>query len=223
MKERIVLAFAFVVALFGTTLAQEKQKEKVRIAARAGLYFSRFKFNDLPPEYTKPKGDDAFYLGIQVNVPLSNQWSIAPEVLYAISSSQSYDNLPHQLYQDQLSHLLIPIQLKYRLGKIGLFAGPQAEILLSAKGPYYDGANNQIIFNTDIKDRSYKKLSLSGLVGAEWVFKYRFGIDARYQFGLTDFRASNGSTMMTEHGTIKANAFQAGLFFRFGKKPKKTA
>ena len=200
-------------------VAQNNENKHVRFGLRAGVYFSRFTFKDLPPEYSKPKGDDAFYAGVQVDIPLSTKLSLTTEALYALSSSQSYDDLTRNLYQDELSHILVPAMLKYKFGKVGLLAGVQGEFLLSANGSYIE---DNYIRNGDIKDRSYKGFGMSGVLGAEWVFKYRFGIDARYQFGLTDIRASNGSTLMTDYGTIKANAFQAGIFYRFGKKPLKT-
>lgn len=222
MNPKVIATLFFIIAMSNLTLAQDKkenQKQPVRIALRTGVYLSRFKFNDLPAEYRKPDGDDAVYAGVQVDIPLSIRLSITPEALYAISSVSSYID-GFGLYNDDLSHILIPVLLKYKLGKVSLSAGPQAEILLSAKGYDVNTATNNIE-RRDIKNDSYRKFGVSGVLGAEWVFKYRFGIDARYQFGLTDFRASNGATLMTEYGTIKANAFQAGLFFRFGKKPRR--
>jgi hypothetical protein len=213
-KIKLVLMLAFVPCVLNTLQAQEK----VRVAIRAGLYFSRFKFSDLPVEYSKPKGDDAFYAGLQIDIPVSKKISIVGEGLYALSSVQSYDDLPNQLYVDNMEHILIPVLIKFKAGKFGFFGGGQAEWLLSATGTYVE---NSTFIVGDIKENSYRKFGFSGVLGAEFVFKYRFGIDARYQIGLGDARASNGSSMLSQYGAIKTHAFQTGLFFRFGRKPRK--
>lgn len=203
--------------------APNPEKRPVRVGIRAGLHLSRFSFKGLPSEFSKPSGEDAFYAGLQFDIPVSKKLSIAPELLYAYSSVQSFkssSNISTQaLCFDDLSHLLLPVLLKYKVGHVSFSAGPQAEFLLSANGVYVE---NNIVKNGDLKDRSYSKFGLSGVVGIEWVFKYRFGIDARYQFGLTDAKASNAASLLSENAeSIKINAFQAGLFFRFGKKPSK--
>lgn len=225
MKEKVILSSCLMLI----TVVSIAQGNSVRFGLRSGIYYSRFNFSNLPSEYRKPDGDETFYAGVQIDIPVSKKISIVPEVLYAISRVSSYiDGLG--IYDDNLSHILIPVSFKYKIGKLGLSAGPQAEVLLSAKGYYrsstlqYDPISNvyyATLEHGDIKNDSYRKLGFSGVLGAEYVFKYRFGIDARYQFGLTDFRASNGSTLMTQYGKIQMHAFQAGLFFRFGKKPPK--
>jgi opacity protein-like surface antigen len=215
MKQKSIAILLLLSTLSIYVNAQTKQHNAVRIALRAGTYFSRFKFTGLPATYRKPDGDDAVYGGVQVDIPLSSKLSMAPEALYAISSVSSYINGPG-LYSDDLSNILIPVLLKYKLGKISLFAGPQAEILLSANGAYINTTTNSIE-QGDIKNDSYSKFGVSAVLGVEWVFKNHFGIDARYQQSLTDMRASNGTTLFTYQGSIKMHAFQTGLFFRFGK------
>jgi len=224
-----MMKFALVaLCLTGITIAKAQdastpEKRPVRVGIRAGLHFSRFSFKELPSEFSKPSGEDAFYAGLQFDIPVNKKLSIAPELLYAYSSVQSFkssSNISSQaLCFDDLSHILLPVLLKYKVRHISFSAGPQAEFLLSANGVYVE---NNTIKTGDLKDRSYSNFGLSGVVGIEWVFNYRFGIDARYQFGLTDAKASNAASLLTENAeSIKMNAFQAGLFFRFGKKPSK--
>lgn len=209
-----------------TVFAATAQKSTVRLGLRAGIYSSRFNFTGYPASYGKPGGDDAFYAGIQAVIPFNKKLSISTEALYATSSVQAY--FP-PLYQDNLSHLFIPVLFKYSLGKVSLFAGPQAELLLSAKGFYVlqtpeDPNYSYYVLKGDIRDISYKKISVDAVFGLEWIFKYRFGIDARAQYGLVDYRAGRAEV---KTGRISAPAskitnygLQAGLFFRFGKKPK---
>lgn len=217
MKRITTLLFLF---LFSTPFFSKAQSQKtklpVRLAIRGGVFLSNFSVSDLPSSFDKPKGDAAVYGGLQVDIPLSQKISIAPEILFAVSGISAYsENNPQGLFDDELNHLFVPLLFKYKAGNFGLFAGPQADILLKAKG-----ATGPNFYNGDITDSSYRKSSFSGLVGIEYVFKYRFGIDARYQFSLSDMRSDKGNTVFTSYGDIKMSAFQIGLFYRFGKKTK---
>lgn len=216
MKRIITLLFLFLFSTPFLTIAQDSaSKQRVRLAIRGGVFLSNFSIKDLPSSFEKPKGDAAVYGGLQVDIPLSKRISIVPEVLFAVSGISAYSDNPQGLFDDELNHLFVPLLFKYKAGNFGLFAGPQADFLLKAKG-----ATGPSYYNGDITDSSYRKSSFSGVLGVEYVFKYRFGIDARYQFSLSDMRADKGNTVFTSYGDIKMSAFQIGLFYRFGKKPK---
>jgi opacity protein-like surface antigen len=218
MKRTTLAIFLFLFSISFTTLAQTTaSKPPVRIAFRGGVFLSNFSIKDLPSSFEKPKGNAAVYGGLQVDIPLSQKISLAPEVLFAISGVSAYsESNPQGLFDDQLSHVFVPILFKYKAGNFGLYAGPQADFLLKAKG-----ATGPSFYNDDITDSSYRKSSLSGVLGVEYIFKHRFGIDARYQFSLGNMRSDEGSTVFTSYGDIKMNAFQIGLFYRFGKKSKR--
>ncbi|WP_290713811.1 porin family protein, partial [Flavihumibacter sp. CACIAM 22H1] len=168
------------------------KKINPRIAVKAGLFGSRFQFNNLPEGIANPKGDDAFYAGLQLDIPIGKSISITPELLYAESSATVYDA---GLYSDFFSHVFLPVLLRYRIGKVSILAGPQAEFLLSAKGWYFEKAPDDdpdyryYLKSGSVKEMGYTSFTLSGIVGAEWIFKYRFGVDARYKFGITNFRS----------------------------------
>lgn len=208
----------------------EPTKPPVRLAVRTGIFGSRYVFNNLPDGQKNPEGDDSFYAGLQADIPLSKNISVVPEVVYAQSSNNTYIG---GLYGDFFKNLFVPVLVKYKLGKVSLMAGPQADFLLDAKGWYLEKAPesdpdyNYYFKSGDIKGKSYSNFTLSGVIGAEWVFKYRFGIDARYQFGLTNFRSDYKDfetvkpLIASLSDDIKFNGFQAGIFFRFGKKPGK--
>lgn len=215
MKRSTLTSFLFLFSIPFYSIAQDTAtKQKVRLAIRGGVFLAKLSIGDLPGGFEKPSSDAAVYGGLQIDIPVSKKISIVPEILYAISGISAYSNgNPQGLFDDELNHLLVPVLFKYKANKIGLFAGPQADILIKAKGntgPSY--------YNGDITDSSYRKTSFSGVLGLEYVFKYRFGIDARYQFSLSDMRADNGKTVFTSYGDIKMSAFQVGLFYRFGKK-----
>lgn len=227
----LIVLLSFVPVLSKAQDSIRQYKLPVRLAVKAGLFGSRFKFNNLTEGRKNPEGDDMYYAGIQADIPLNKKLSVAPEVLYAKSSLNTYIG---GLYHDYFSHVFVPVLFKYKIGKVSVMAGPQAEFLLTAKGRYFEKAPeddpdyNYYFKYGNIKGISYSDFTISGVVGAEWVFKYRFGIDARYKFGITNFRSDYRNPDLEPliaplSEDIKFNGFQAGLFFRFGKKPKKHA
>jgi hypothetical protein len=220
--------FLCVSVLLSAQSTTKQHQPSIRFAIRAGLFSSTFTFEDLPVNQQKPTGDDAFYAGIQFDVPLSNKASVSPEVLYARSSNQTYIS---RLWFNDLSHLYIPVLFKYKFGKVSILTGPQAEFLLSATGDYLEKAPptdpNYSYYQKrgSIKGTGYSSFTLSGVAGVEWIFKHRFGIDARYQFGLTNFRSADDPDITpispSLSDNIKTSGFQAGLIYRFGKNPKR--
>jgi hypothetical protein len=208
MRTKIILLMLLLVAFKNSINAQ---KNSVRFGLRGGTYFSRF---DVSPKYNgEYHGEDALYGGIQVQIPLRKNLYVTTEALYAISQL-TFNALP----SDEINFLLIPVMVKYQAGHWGFYAGGQGNVLTKARARYSIGGEPH---NDNVIDSSYKKLSFAGVAGIEFVFKYRFGIDVRYQHGFSNIRASNGSTLFTRDGTVRMNAFQTGLFYRFGKKQSK--
>lgn len=206
MNTKAIFLMLLIVAFQNTITAQDKA---VRFGIRGGTYFSRF---NVTPKYNgEYHGEDALYGGIQFQIPLRKNFYVTTEALYAISQL-TFNALP----SDEINFLLIPVLMKYQAGHWGFYAGGQGNVLIKARARYSIGGEP---YNDNVIDSSYKKLSFAGVAGIEFVFKYRFGIDVRYQHGFSNMRASNGSTLFTRDGTVRMNAFQTGLFYRFGKKP----
>jgi|GEM_PF-2480938 len=224
MKRTTLTFFLFLFSIpFIANAQTETKKLKPRLAIRGGVFLSSFKINDLPGSFEKPKGDAAVYGGLQLDIPVSQKISIVPEILFAVSGvSALSSNNPQGLFDDELSHLFLPVLFKYKVGNFGVFAGPQPELLLKAKGNTgllkAKGNTGPSYYNGDITDSSYRKFGFSGVLGAEYVFKRRFGVDTRYQFSLSDLKADNAKSVLTSYGKISMSAFQIGLFYRLGKR-----
>ncbi len=204
------------------------QKERTRIALRAGVHVPLIDYVNLPADFSKPDVQASVYGGFQVNLPVGEKLSIAPEAVLCFYEAQSYSTSLRSIQHDGILQALVPVLFRYRLGKVSVFAGPQAQFLLSAKGSWLKETPDDPDYShyleqgANITSKSYSVFGISGVIGAEWVFKYRFGIDARYQLGFSDFRGKNPEGVLTKSSEkIRADAFQAGLFFRFGKKPRK--
>jgi hypothetical protein len=186
------------VSSFGAASAQ------VQFGVKAGANISTFTGNDA----TGVSSQVGFVGGVLVNLPLSGMLSLAPELVYsgqgAKASSSGTDFNIHANY------INVPILLKYT-SSVGLYGetGPQIGFLMSAK------VKSGGVSQDDKSD--YKSTDFSWVFGVGYLTTANIGIDARYNLGLSNIEASNG----TNTGTLKNAGFQIGLFYLFGTSGKK--
>ena len=102
---------------------------------------------------------------------------------------------------ENLGYINLPILAKYKSEGFSVFAGPQVSYLLSAKSK--SSQDNQTV---DDKDE-YKPVEVSGVLGVGYTLSNGFGVDARYQLGLTNLIKDNQGT----DATAKNSAFMVGL------------
>ncbi|OQP60360.1 hypothetical protein A3860_33820 [Niastella vici] len=212
MTPKLLLPLAFM-GMFTSAHAQSK----VRFGIKAGFNFPHFNASVIAPPLQSVNDDNYFYAGGQVEVRFNKHFSLQPEFFYVGHSVKENVTAFEQLHQ-----LAIPVLAKLHVGKIAFYAGPQLDVLLKAEQHYYD-AYEQKQKNLNLTDSSYTKAGVSAVGGLEWTFKYRFGIDVRYVFGLSNRASDKGASLLTfpSNQRITINAIQAGLYFRFGKKPAK--
>ena len=99
----------------------------------------------------------------------------------------------------------MPVLLQYMTGSgFRLQTGPQLGIMAAAKVKEGDAESN-------VKD-AYKTFDVAWVLGASYVTNSGFGIDARYNIGLTNINDNAGST-------IKNRVWQFGLFYQFRVSP----
>lgn len=211
MRSKIIYVFLFTCPF----IHQAKTQSKVQFGIKAGFNTAQFKASIVSPSYDV-RDDPFFYAGGQFDVRLSKHFSLQPELFYV-----EYSVMEGVSASERLKQVCIPILAKIHVGKVAFYAGPQIDLLLKAEQELYNASQlRRLKINTT--DSSYTKVGLSAVGGIEWTFKYRFGIDIRYVFGMSNRCSKNGVTFLTgfEGQRIKINCLQAGLFFRFGRKPK---
>lgn len=144
-----------------------------------------------------------FHTGLVAHVHLSDQFAFQPELVYSVQGTQ-FTVLGTEVKQN-LNYLNVPLLLQYMFDKgFRLQAGPQLGLLLSAKSNMNNSEN-------DIKN-NYEDIDWGVGMGMSYINPASgFGIDVRYNLGLTDINAS-GSVNATNRG------FQAGVFYMFDHK-----
>ncbi|WP_432670750.1 porin family protein [Flavobacterium sp. SM2513] len=111
----------------------------------------------------------AFNAGLMAEIPLSEKFSIQPELLFSGQGYSFGDNVV------ALNYLNLPVIGKYYVMKgLSLEAGPQLGLLLSAKNE-----------GTDVKD-SFRSVDFGINAGLGYKFDNGLNFSARYNFGLTN-------------------------------------
>ena len=157
------------------------------------------------------KSKIGFNAGVFMNAPISQNFSIQPEVLYNNLGAKTSGNIDTTINLDYIS---VPVMFQYNATpKFYLEAGPQFSFLTNAKVKSNDAvveAAGNALINTD----TLKTFDFGAGIGAGYWFTPNVGINARYVAGFSDIakdRASNDSNR------ARNNNFQVGLSYKFGK------
>jgi len=183
------IAVVMAMMVTGTLSAQS-----VNIGVKGGLNVYNVTNNS---EFNSKAG---LHLGLLGHVHLNQKWALQPEIMYS-SQGAKYGESSNRL---NLDYLNVPVLFQYMFDNgFRLQAGPQLGILVNANTKV---GENKI----DVKD-DFKNIDFGVSFGGSYVHPPSgFGIDARYNLGLTDI--SNSST---EH---RNNGFQLGVFYLFNHK-----
>lgn len=135
----------------------------------------------------------SFHLGGLAHIHLSKQFAFQPELMY---SGQGAD---HAVGNIKLSYINVPLLGQYMFGPgFRLETGPQLGFLAGAK-----------VGDSEAND-DFKTFDLSWAFGVGYITTSGFGLDARYNLGLTDTRENNTN--------VKNSVWQLGVFYQFRQK-----
>ncbi|MGK0414056.1 MAG: hypothetical protein ACJA1B_002275 [Polaribacter sp.] len=138
-----------------------------------------------------------FVLGAIAEVPISEKFSIQPELLYSAQGAQQRDNFKYDL-----NYVSLPIMAKYYINKgFTVEAGPQFSFLIKDQLvpiDEYSGASKE---NTDAEN-----FDLAANFGLGFQFKSGIFFQTRYNLGLI---------AISENPDIKNGVFQMTLGYQF--------
>ncbi|HEX8314605.1 MAG TPA: porin family protein [Flavisolibacter sp.] len=143
-----------------------------------------------------------YHAGLFANIPVSSQIAVQPEAIYSSQGVKYTEGgIGHNL---ALNYVNIPVMVQAMVGR-GFYAqaGPQLGIFTSVS----DEVNNT---ETGFFNKSdFKTTDVALGVGLGYKGISGFGIDARYNLGLTNI--NNGGS-----ANIKNNVLQVGLQLQLG-------
>lgn len=208
MKKSILV---IAIALFGFNVASAQ--ESPLFGVKGGINLSNFSGDGID-SYNNPSGRTAFNLGLLAEIPLSDRFSIQPEVLY---SGQGYDIADRNDANDieyQLDYINVPVLAKfYVTDGLSLEAGPQVGFLVNSEidyNPSNPNDNNSISLNED----QFNTVDLSVALGASYKFNGGFFVSARYNAGLSDIYDDSANNYFAK-ADAKHSVFQGGIGFMF--------
>ncbi len=204
MKKSILL---IAIALFGFTSLSAQ--EYVMFGAKGGVNFSTFSGDGINA-WNDPQGRTSFHLGLLAEIPLSERFSIQPEVLY---SGQGYDIANRDDANDieyQLEYINVPVIAKvYLFDGFALEAGPQVGFLVKSEVDYDPSGQNQGSIN--LSEDQFNKVDFSAALGASYKFRGGFFLNGRYNIGLSDIYDDG----IISGADAKHSVIQAGVGFMF--------
>ena len=166
------------------------------------------------PSYKDPKAKMGFAAGAFVNIPLSDRFSLQPELLYSKEGSKQ-DGLPPsasssnytQLFEMNLNYIILPVMVQLNDEESGLYieAGPQLSWLATSKLASSIDVSN--ILPLEPFKAYFNSRVLSASLGAGINLLNGIGIGARYNFGITP--------VTEDIGIMKSNALFIGAHFKF--------
>jgi opacity protein-like surface antigen len=195
MKKSILLTITFL-----TTLAVSSQawSDNFQLGVRGGLNFATVAGDD----FNSPDGRTSFYAGLVAEAPITERFSIQPEVFY---SGQGYDITDEPDQRDaayQIGYIQVPVIFKvYLLDGLNLHAGPQFGFKV----------NEEIDFNPnddsgDIETDAVKNFDVQVTGGVEYKLFASFFVQARYTYGFSE---------VLDNVDVHNSVFSAGIGYMF--------
>jgi hypothetical protein len=190
--------------------------------------------------YEDAKSKAGFYGGVFMNAPLSEQFSIQPEVLYSqmgakVTGTNSYTvgsvtTTDKNSASLNLDYIAVPVMFQFHATpNFYLEAGPEFGFLVGAKAKgdttttVTSGGSSTTTTDSyssrDLKDY-YSGFNMGAGLGLGFNFTPNFGINARYVAGFTDINKKNdnedGTTSINnDNNKNRNNTFQVGLSYKF--------
>lgn len=192
--KRISLLALLVVA--GMTL----NAQRADFGLKGGLNLASWSNNNDSRGYANRVG---FHAGLFSQIHMGPNIALQPELVYS-SQGTKYTDVQNREHNLQMNYINIPVMVQAKVGG-GLYAqaGPQVGFLIGVKDKLGDVDTG--FFTTD----DFKKTDVGLGFGLGYASASPFGIDARYNLGLTNINEGGGNK-------IKNNVLQIGLTYRLG-------
>jgi hypothetical protein len=219
MKRLLISAFTFIF-VFATVNAQDEPATPISFGAKAGVNFATITGDDLGDV----EGKTSFHVGVLAEIPISDVFSIQPELLYSRqgakeSYTESFSGMTFSEDLDiKLDYLLLPVMAKYYVTDgFSIEVGPQIGFLLNAEIDYeFSESGDGMSFNEsgtlDIKD-AVKSVDFGLNFGLGYKLDNGLNFNVRYNLGLTD--GNDDPEFFDSDGAFKNSVFQIGVGYFF--------
>ncbi len=175
MKKLMLFA---AIAVFG--FAKVQAQGEIQFGAKAGVNFAKLTGDDVEDA----DGRTGFHIGGLVEIPISEKFSVQPEIVYSQQGLQSKSNFDGIEIESKLKldYINIPVMAKFYVSEgFAIEAGPQFGFNVSSK---FEAERDGESFKENAEDVAGFDLSL----GAGLSYKLDSGLffQGRYMFGLSN-------------------------------------
>lgn len=206
--KKLVLFAAIAAISVSSALAQE-----VKLGAKAGVNFSTFSGDDLGDV----KSRTGFHIGALVEIPVSERFSVQPEILYSAQGAKYEERGPGPGEEyffkvlAKLDYIQVPIMAKfYVMDGLALEAGPQISFLASKKGEIEATIGGVTVSSEEDLD-NISSIDFSLGAGASYRLPMGVFFGARYNFGLSNVNDSDTA----DNFKMRNNVFQLSAGYSF--------
>lgn len=202
MMKKTFLLVAIAIIGFG---ASSNAQEFWNFGVKGGVNFTNMTSSGFEDNNSRT----GFHLGVLAEIPVSERFSVQPEVLYSAQGTEATRIFGGERIEGeyQLDYVQVPVIAKfYLLDGLALEAGPSFNFLAEEE---YDFEDNNLDLETDSEFAS--TFELGGAVGASYKFNNGFFLNGRYVLGFTDAFDSDNF----DDDAIKNNGIQLGVGFQF--------
>lgn len=159
--------------------------------------------------------------GVFLNAPISEQFSIQPEVLYnnlgskvTLTKASVGNNTYTAEYARHLDYIAVPVMFQFNATpNFYIEAGPQFSFLVDARDKYKNTKNGstQAAESYSLDKDNFNTFDFGLGLGIGYNFTPQLGLNARYTAGFTDIYKNNTGS----NDNVRNNVFQVGLTFKF--------
>lgn len=201
--KKILILVCFIAALGFVNQAQAQAQ--FALGLKGGLNIAKFDISQGASNIDNRTG----YHGGAFALFKFAKFGIQPEIIFSKQGSDFKVNTDN--YEANFDYINIPILVKlYLVAGLNIQAGPQFGFLTTSE---IKSTVSGITSTQDVKDQLDKKSDASIAVGAGWDLPFGLTLDARYNFGLSEFKLDNGPD-------LKNKVIQISLGYKFIKMGK---
>lgn len=197
MKKTFLL---LVIAIVGVSASSNAQ-EYWNFGVKGGVNFTNMTSDGFEDNNSRT----GFHLGVLAEIPVSDRFSVQPEVLYSTHGTEEEGSNYTNEYK--LDYIQVPVIAKfYLIDGLALEAGPSFNFLVQEE---YDFESGVLDIESDTDYAS--TFEFGGALGASYKFNNGFFLNGRYVIGFTDAFDSDSF----DEDAINNNGFQLGVGFQF--------
>lgn len=202
MMKKTILLFAVLLVGFGAKMSAQ---EYWNFGVKGGVNFT----NMTSDGFEENNSRTGFHLGVLAEIPVSDRFSVQPEVLYSTQGTEATRVIAGDRYtgEYQLDYVQVPVLAKvYLIDGLALEVGPSFNFLANEKYDF-DSSALDAEFDSDMAS----SFEFGGAAGVSYKFNNGFFLDGRYTQGFSNVYDSNDF----DGDAIKNNGFQLGVGFMF--------